>query len=268
MNIVFSDTSSIRINLADTPMLEVVRSFYKHLQHVPVPFKDWDNPYFYNGVGYSTLVDKLKSLGQAVGATVDAGLCLKNDQGYFNSIHKIYETNYDGNPDWLSFHEHIHICERYFLENKKTFLSIDYREKSGLLEKKFNPEWIEYASPKLSPGDVFLYWSELGKTPYMYWDDGEPNDLDRMCELAKPWIILRPKMCVALEDIDFMPTERKVDAFNEWWKDYEQPWCQHWGITSWSLEDQHSVVVIGRIEDYDRLESNLKHNLSITKVTL
>jgi hypothetical protein len=74
----------------------------------------------------------------------------------------------------------------------------------------------------------------------------------RLCELAKPWLLLKPQLLVAVQDIDFMANvDRK--GFADWWALREQAWCQHWDIPSWSIENMFAGIVIGRI-DTDSME--------------
>jgi hypothetical protein len=230
---------------------------------VPFDFKPWDNPYYSDVITHDQMVLKLSEFADCVGVKIDIEKCLTGDQNYFNEIHKIYELSYDGNPQWLDFHEHIHLCEKEFTKS----LIIDYREKAGLLEKKFDPDWMKYTTATVYPGDVYVSWAELGKTPHRYWKNLEPNTINRMCELAKPWITLRPQLYIALEEIDFI-SQCNVPDFNNWWKDYQEEWCCYWNIPSWDLKDMVSVGVIGRIANIELVKSKLQQQIMPTKIQL
>ena len=93
-------------------------------------------------------------------------------------------------------------------------------------------------------GDVYVAWAELGKIPYTYWEDQESNDINRLCELCKPWLILRPQLRIALEDFDMLGYKDTV-GFNKWWADYHDVWCQHWNISNWTVENMFACIVIG-----------------------
>jgi hypothetical protein len=105
-------------------------------------------------------------------------------------------------------------------------LKIDYNEKSGLLEKPFDRQWLKDAKSKITAGDVFICWQELGKTPYTYWSDNEPNDIVRMQQVIKPWVKLKPNIFVALEDID-LEEKSKLTEFGFWWAQYSKELCQY-----------------------------------------
>jgi len=214
---------------------------------------------------YSELVDCLCIYASKVGIHVDRQRCLKNEQAYFNQLHRLYEIGYNGNSDWLDFHEHIHMCEQY-TKDKKPMMSLDYREKSGPLEQKFKSDWTEFMVNVLHPGDVYVPWAELGKSPYDYWADGEPNNLSRLCELAKPWLKLKPKICVAFEHIDKMENVR-ANEFDSWWSHYEKLWCQHWNISAWTVQNMHASTLIGRT-DHVAIKNKLSQKIYPVKVVL
>lgn len=256
--------SVVNILFNNNPVAVTVKKMYSHLQYLPINFKPWDNPYTVVA-NRDRIIDNLVEFGQRVGVTVDRNRTLAGDQDYFNLIHKIYEQSYDGNPQWLDFHEHIHMCES---QDKKNFaVSIDYREKAGLLEKKFDPSWADTIVTSIARGDVYVSWAELGKTPYVYWKNSEPNDLARLCELAKPWLKLRAKITIALEDFDFVNHEDQ-DEFCQWWKNYETAWCQHWGIDHWGIREIAGVTVIGQVDNVELLDFNLSQNIHPQRLQL
>jgi len=263
VQIVFSDNTSVELILEPTPLAAVYQKIYKHLGQVAVPFRAWDHPFYCNSL--AELVDQLILYASKVSVTANRQSCVNQDQDYFNAIHKIYEDNYNGDPAWLNFHEHIHMCEQW--PAQKSRLTIDYREKMGMLEQPFDFAWLENATTEIKAGDVFVEWSELGKTPYGYWRNNEPADITRMCELAKPWVKLVPKIIVALEDID---TLHNVDVleFESWWKRHSEEWCRHWNLSSWSTTDIFSVVRLGHAPEFANIIEQLKNNNTPTKILL
>lgn len=218
------------------PLAVPLTRMYRHLQHVALPWRAWDNPY-----NAASDVAVLVHTGSELGITVSAEKC--KDQTYLNYLHCAYEQKYNGDPAWLDFHEHIHRVEQRI----KPMVVLDHREFCGPIQQPFQTSWLESAVTRVSPGTVFVRWAELGKTPFGYWRDQEPNDLVRLCELAKPWISLRGKIMVAFEDIDYMHGVPE-QQFQQWWQNWERPWCQHWGIESWSLFHQRALIPIGKLD--------------------
>ena len=266
MKLLFNDKSIIEIKTRDCLAWSEVHTMYRHLQHVDIPFKEWDNPCYTSQHSFKSLVDKLAHFGKLLDINIDISRCLELDQTYYNEIHKIYEDNYNGTPAWLDFHEHIHICERKNPKISST-IKFDWREKAGPLIKKINKDLYTDLTTKIAAGDVFTKWSELGKTPYLYWKDGEPNNIRRICELAKPWDKLNPVLCIAMQDIDLLDNN-DVNGFNKWWKIYENNWCKHWQIEKWSLQDMRGVLVYGTIDNVELLKYNLMHNISPVRISL
>jgi hypothetical protein len=266
MQLIFSSDHVIDLAIDNSPLGLTYQKIYKHLSNVPIPFRPWDNHYYIENLTYSELVEQLVKYAQQVSVVIDRSKCLSQDQQYFNSIHKIYEQNYNGNSHWLDFHEHIHMCEIYFQKTNGLFC-IDYREKSGLLEKPIDQQWLSNTQTTIQAGDIYVRWAELGKTPYTYWKNKEPNDIKRMCELAKPWLKLRPKMYVALDDIDTLKN-KQCNEFSSWWKDYHQEWAKHWNIPSWNIENIFGVSVFGKTTQLDLLKEQLKNNAVPTRIIL
>lgn len=260
MKLIFSNKSSVELTLNNFPVTDAVVQMYRHLQHLPITFKPWDNPFWVDRISYDRLVEHLILAGGYVGIDVDRLRCLNQDQKYFNHIHQIYEKNYNGDPKWLDFHELIHATELYFTKLYK-HLIIDYRDKSGLVEKKYDYSWTNTSVTKIYPGDVYVVWAELGKTPHGYWANNEPNDITRMCELAKPWLILKPRLLVSWTEQDLYSKFNHIDEFNLWWKDYQGQWCQHWGIKQWGIKEIVGVNVIGRFDDVDLVKQNLSNEI-------
>ena len=233
------DSQSVSFDMIQSDVTPIFEQVISHLRHVDIPFRQWDNPYM-----MSLSIQRLIDQAQMLGIEIDRQRCVVGNQAYFNFLHGIFEKNYDGNPVWLDFHENIHICEQR--QNTHQFLNLNFREKGGLVEKPFNLDWLNASTTKIAAGDVFLVWSELGKTPYSYWCDREPNDIDRINELCKPWLKLRPKICMSLEDYDYTTT---CDEFDSWWEKYHDAWCRHWQIAKWNLVDMESKLIIGKMSD-------------------
>lgn len=276
MKLHFDDDAIIDINLFDSVLKSSLVQSYKHLQHVELFFRehDWNNFAQNNTIDF--LVDKLVSYANELSISIDRHKCQSNDQSYFNHLHHIYETNYNGNSKWLDFHEAIHYCEYHFLPSKKSvkinnLIKINYRERAGPLEKKFNQDWLEEAVTTVRAGQVFCRWAELGKTPYQYWCDGEPNDINRINVLAKPWSIFRPTLHIALSDIDFIDnikSDHKLNQFHEWWKLYEKDWCRHWNLDQWSIREMCLVIPVGEVTDLDKLISVRQRKVPLRSISL
>ena len=263
MKILFADNTLITLDVDDSPVKNLFIKFVKHLQHIDVDFKSWNNPY-----DNSSPVDLLTQSAKKLNIKLNQNLLndTKIDQNYLNYLHTLYEKNYNGHSIWHEYHENIHRCELNSWLMKKTAV-IDWREKGGPLVCNFDYNWLSESKTHAKTGDVYIQWSELGKTPYVYWLNREPDDINRICELAKPWITLQPKFYISLENRNFVPTAHRTE-FEKWWSKYHDCWCKHWNIPSWTLNDQYSIIKIGNIRNIKKMENLLKNYIAIKRVLL
>ena len=253
MKIVFQDQSIIDLNLFDTELAKYYIGACKHLQNIKIPFKHWDCPTYYNQLSFLDLIDQLTYYAGELGIEIDQLKCQQHNQLYFNYLHKIFEKQYtDGNPRWNDFHDHIHLCETY---SKKMHHNchINFREKADLLTKSITPSILTNLTTKVKKGDAYMAWTTVGKNVHNYWADHEPNNIERICELAKPWVELRPQISIALDDINFLENISGISEFNTWWTQYHDDWCRHWQIPKWTIEQIFSVAVIGQVPEMDQL---------------
>jgi hypothetical protein len=266
VHITLTDGTTVELEAILNPVETTVRSMLKHLQHVPLPFRPWDNAYYQDGISYNELVDQLDIFASRLEIKIEKQRCLDRDDEYFNALHKIYELNYNGDPTWLDYHETIHLCQRFFYTEKKKITTLDWREKAGPLVKSFDPQWAKYGTTNIKKGDVYVEWNELGKTPYMYWIEKEPDSIARINELVKPWDKLRPKLTIAMHDTDVLSGYRVIE-FLDWWKDYQEQWCKQHDLSKWTIEDM-SCIVVYRILNFDQFDSALKQKNYPVKISL
>jgi len=252
MQLILQNNLKFDIDLIESPVDQLLLKWFHHLRHVDLPFRPWE----YTGYNKArTKSDVIKSLITYAGILqINVDIDRVSNQNYLNELHSIFEHNYDGNQCWLDYHEHIHLLESYG-KSQEHVLELNYRHLCGPLNRPFQMEWLDHGTTILQAGDVYLAWGELGKIPRRYWQDKEPSDLSRLCQLAKPWLTIRPNIHICLKNIDRCADEDQ--SFQDWWKNYERDWCAHWGISKWSQEDARKVLVIGRLADWKNLEKNL-----------
>jgi len=271
MKIFFNDGTSINIVFNESILKNYVKDCFKHLQHIDIPFRERDHGGFLEKTNILSQVDYLIECGNKLSVEVDKQKCLSSDQSYRNFLHSIYEKNYDGNPIWLDFHETIHLLEDLDCQKECPSFKIDYRETAGLLETKFQSGYRSEFVTKVKAGEVYVKWAELSKKPWAYWLDQEPDDIERICELCKPWIHLRPQLTISLKDQDFIQQElgkKNLDEFLSWWEPYEKTWCNHWNLDKWTWQDMFSVIPVGHVENIDTLISADKNGALVESIKL
>jgi hypothetical protein len=262
MHIKFNNKDIIDVTIEDNPVAAKIHRMYKHLQYVDLKAMPWHNP-FTKPINATDLIVKTAGL-----LNIDVDTAQFGEQSYLNYLHTLYETNYVTSPseNWLIFHELIHNLEG---DSSKKDLIIDFLQSAGPVTCKFDLRWLEYKTLSVQPGQVYVKWAELGKIPFKYWRDNEPNDISRICELAKPWLTLRPKLHIALETVEAMTCEISSHSseFLEWWEVYHSDWCNHWNIDQWLLDDMFCYIPIGKVDDLPRMKSLLSQGATISRVT-
>jgi hypothetical protein len=265
----FASGNFVKINFYDNPVAKIYSGMLEHLRHVPVPVNLADNPY---RCDRESIINELVFTGTVLGIDIDPSRL--TDQEYLNTIHKIYEKGYDGSPTWLKLHECIHVIERSNKNNNtnlRHFATIDYRELSGKLEKNFRSDYTQCMTTRLETGKFYGCWAELGKNPYDYWKDNEPNDLARFCELSKPWIKIKWKIMIPLiEDTSEMllPSEDKFLEFEKWFDQYKNGWLNHWGIEKWSKDEIFGFIPLGEFDDYKKFLELLRSGDIVERIAL
>lgn len=268
LSITWENQTPINVTLNDTPPADHMFKNFKHLQYVELEFKTnlRDNPFSLYRTDQELAYAKIIEFGKNVGVSVEYDKL--NDQDYLNYLHKLYEVNYTNEREWLMFHEFIHIVERLPIHRNisPSEIAFDYREKGGMLVTNYKRSFDKYLTDELKRGTCYIRWQELGKHPYEYFDNSEPDNLERICQLAKPWLLLKPNMFIAY--YDYNTTTKHIGSngyseFKKWFKQYEDAWKEKWNVPNWEPESMFKVLPIGTIgsSDMDILEERLQDNV-------
>lgn len=262
LKLVFTDGSDLTIRLNDSVTAGKLATMSKHLQRVPLRFCNYDNPFCYTlPIANKQLADSAELLGVSIDQTQ------LTDQSYLNSLHKVYEQSYNGTEIWLRFHEAIHMIEQISSPTMPP-AGISYGETAGLLNAKYSYQELQTCQSAFAAGDCFVSFSELGKSPYSYWIDQEPDDFNRLIELSKPMIRLHFRMLIALTEIDRLPSEDQQSKFDTWFAPYKQRWCDHWGIPDWTITQMMGGIKVGSIDNLELLIQHLKNNVTPSNLLL
>ena len=247
IEITTSNNDCYLIELENNSVTQSMTSMLKHLSPLPLRFGIFDNPYAFTR---DTATKQLIEYAAKLDVEVDPAKL--TSQEYLNHLHSIYEKNYDGNNDWLQFHEPIHMLEY----NASRIVHLSYGERGGLLDRKYQFDELLTTQTQINAGECTVGFSELGKTPYTYWRSGEPDNIQRLCELAKPMLRLHFKITIDLADANKIPND--VEEFNQWFTKYKSAWCRHWGIPDWSVKQIFGHIKIGQLLDFENFAQGLK----------
>ena len=248
IKITTSNDAHYLINLENNSVSQSLVLMLKHLHRLPLRSGIFHNPYeFTKEIAIRQLVEYANKLGIVV------DIAKLKSQEYLNYLHSIYEKNYNGNGDWLQYHEPIHLLEGN-LPSPRVHLS--YGELAGPLDRTYRYNELLSSVTDISAGDCLVVFSELGKTPYNYWRDGEPDNLIRLCELAKPRRRLYFQITIELAEHKKIPHD--LEQFEQWFSQYKSDWCRHWGIPDWSPEQIFGGILIGHLDAVEDFKSALQ----------
>lgn len=251
--IIWPDGAQATIDLYSNPVAEIYAQSVRHLQHLPLSFRARENPYWVDAVSTDSICRDLVDVAEKLGIEIDRTRL--NDQCYLNELHVLYVAAVARPPwstDWLEFHDCIHLLEIKNSHRPASYsIWFDYRHLAGPLEKPFDRSWLSHAVTQVSEGDCFVREHELGKDLVTCWRDREPNTIETLSVLSKPWIRLRPLLNIAIRDSDNFSLfrDRDLPAFQKWISPVQQAWCQHWDIADWDVSEIFSVIPIGKIDD-------------------
>lgn len=256
LNLVWKDSRALSINMLDNPVATAYWNLTKHLQHVDLTFNVRKNPLHPDHKNVSVLLRQLSNLLSELGIIIDS--TKTSNQEYLNQLHEIYfshakQTTYD--ERWLIIHDLIHSLETaQGLNTHDTDIWIDYEKKAGLLIKPFDRSWLQYKTAKITAGTCYIMAHELGKTPYIYYQDNEPADIDIMTQLMKPWVDFKPVLSIATKDRDLSTKPLAIkEQFTQWFAPFKDAWTKHWNIDDWTYDEIYAAIPVGHIDNIEQL---------------
>ena len=165
------------------------------------------------------------------------------DQSKLNKLHKIYEEQHEtlsrikNNEILYKFHHSIHYNEN--IPNEESKIVVGWGINEGRLTEQF--DCYSYYADKIEKNNIYLPWAELGKKPFAYYTDKEPNNQKRVNELCKPHMTLRAKFFISLKDIT--PSKFTPD-FSKWFDQYKQAWFKAYKIQEYTPIHEYSAPML------------------------
>lgn len=268
LKIKWQDGITVDLELANNPVAEFYYSCIRRLQHLDLFFGPRETPYHPLVTDITATKNLLKQQLQELGVEIEFEKL--QDQSYLNYLHDVYfqQCNTQDRSyytKWTHVHDNIHLLETHNQHRSNpSVILFNYRNDAGLLYKKFDRSHLQYAVYTVEPGGCFLTEQELGKNPLTYYRDQEPNDIDFMCKISKPWVNLIPTLNVATKPIEPITIP---DDFIQWFETYKEPWCQHWKISGWQPSEIYAKIPIGRILNFDEFHVRFKENNYPKRIT-
>jgi len=200
----------------------------KHLQKVPFC------KYYANNNNRATEQQLNQDMAKdiiALNDLINFGYDIKEayDQNDCNALHaSVVSTQYDYLPEVREIFHNLH-RKLHNLENKRQkkimdYIDVSWGEKEGLLKTTFSVPPYDLYQIKV-PGNVYLSWSEFGKTPYQYWKDRDLNDRKHFFLTCKPHLTFRSQFNISL-----VHTKQEFETeFQLWFNYYREDWESKYG---------------------------------------
>lgn len=247
LELVWADQYTAVIEMEDNPVSRYVVRCVKHLQHLPLMFNYRDNP---------LIVKDLASINGIILHTAQQmGMHIREDQlgdqGYINQLHDVYMLSYSqtNDPRWMPFHDALHSIEDAKHQDRKS-IWVDYKDRAGPLIRVFDRSLLQYCSATVGVGDCGVGMHELGKTFWTYYQSQEPNNIERICAVVKPWQFLKPVLSVFYKSCNEQTGPYHSNAgFRDWVDEVSTAWCKHWGIRDWSPAEISAFLIIGHLPE-------------------
>ena len=171
----------------------------------------------------------------------------KPTQKVYNTLHQLFEETHDrlsvvkDNSVLYKFHHAIHKAERGNRPRRQ--IDVGWGVKEGPLTQIMNCQ--PFYEDNIKKNNLYLPWSELGKTPLTYWENKEPKDQTRFNTLCKPHYTFRAKFFIALDDKKCMTFSNQ---FNQYFNQFKQQWLKHYGIDDWSERDEWCAPLLAHTD--------------------
>lgn len=207
----------------------------KHLRHVPI------DPVESEVIDVSDIQNIYKDFCKF--ANLEPITIKSLDQSTLNRLHKIYEEQHDAlsrlnnNEILYKFHHSIHYSED--ISKSKSKMPVGWGINEGPLTEQF--DCYSYYDDEVRKNNMYLPWAELGKTPFQYYTDNEPDNQRRMLELCKPHTTFRAKFFIGLSDIT--PSEFPL-GFLKWFDQYKEAWYKKYNLEEYSKKHEHSAPIL------------------------
>ena len=250
--IIFIDKNNqlldVDYTLNDTVLAEKWFHKIKHLHRIPI------DPVESAQMDFSNLTDICKNFFAFADLDTPMINFKEITQKELNALHKMYEDNHDrlaplkDNAILYKFHNAIHHIEQKTAPRER--IKVGWGVKEGPLAENFHCN--EYFESTIKKNFIYATESELGKTPYQYWENGEPADQTRFNQLCKPHLTLRAKFHISLVDVD--PVAFKKE-FVDWFSKYSEDWIAKYRLESWRPIDEQSAPLLAYTDYTDNLDS-------------
>lgn len=149
------------------------------------------------------------------------------DQPALNQLHSWFLRNQYHMEDSRrnrahELHRLVHAWERVNNQEPARFVPVGWGEQEGPLRSVFARDPYRHYAYPLSPGRAYLCWSEFGKRPYDWFQDGLPADPKWLMRECDTHVTFRAQFYVCRHD----PVRSFAPGWHDYWAQIRDQWIR------------------------------------------
>jgi hypothetical protein len=189
------------------------------------------------------------------------------DQTELCAMHDIYvDMTQDplclAHPETYQLNKYIHCVEFTVNGNKHPgYFAISWGLNDGVTMQSTDQNFYRHYTTNLIPGNMYLYWAEIGKRPTEYWRDNDPENLENFLNVTCPHHSWSAHCKINIKGSWNVETK-----FWQWFETYRQPFLSKWGLTEWTELHETGAVELAQICNPQDHLTLLKHDATLLAV--
>lgn len=173
------------------------------------------------------------------------------DQQDLCAMHDVYvemarDPACDTHNETYCLNKYIHLCENTLTgPSSLYYFPIAWGTNDGLTMQEFDIDPYKFYTSNIVPGNIYLYWSEVGKKPFEYWHNKDPDNVEHFLSLTCPHNTWSAHCKIALTPSGSgLPLD-----FVKWFDQYKQPFLDKWGLDDWTVLHEFGAIELATLQD-------------------
>lgn len=245
---------TVNYNLADNEIAQQWFEKIKKLQNDGISLdSEFTSSIYGTSKSYEYYKQQLDNVVDWVNNTTDYRLTKKDhyDQQDLCAMHDVYvemarDPACDTHNETYCLNKYIHLCE-HTLDGPCSlpYSAIAWGTNDGLTMQDFDIDPYKFYTLDIVPGNIYLYWAEVGKKPFEYWYNNDPDNAEHFLSLTRPHVSWSSHCKIALT-----PAGSKLPAeFVKWFEPYKQPFLDKWHLDDWTVLHEFGAIELATLQD-------------------
>jgi len=249
-----SGSQTVKYNLADNLIAQQWFDKIKLLQDQNISIDhEFTSSIYGVSKSYEYYKEKLDNIVDWVNNTTNYSILHKDHytQSDLCEMHDVYVTMAndpacDIYNETYSLNKYIHLCE-HTLNGPCTLpnVTIAWGTNDGMTMQDFDTNPYEFYTTNIVPGNIYLYWVEIGKRPFEYWADKDPDNIEHFLSVACPHKTWSAHCKIAL----LTPPTQLSENYVRWFNKYKQAFLDKWNLKEWELLHDFGAIELATLQD-------------------